>query len=212
MNSRVSVIIVATAALLLSGCAGAPEPTATPDVEAPVVEESPTPEATPDATVPQDVNPNDYLLDGAIVEGEVWGAKFGFFTDETKSVRCDISASSEAPGRVTCEIMVGFEDQVEWGVPSPIGSPCTSAAGDRDGYQLGAGLFQSIGVDVGFWGCRDVQSDHPDWVAATKVMPDAGTITVDDEYTCTVIASLATCGKVGTPAFVFGLSEATLLG
>lgn len=212
MNSRVSVIIVATAVLLISGCAGTPEPTptASAQLETPVVEDSATPE--PEAAVPQDVNPSDYLLAGGIVEGEAWGAKFGFFTDESKTVRCDISVSSEAPGRVTCEIMEGFETQVQWGVPSPIGSPCTSAAGDRDGYQLGAGLFQSIGVDVGFWGCRDVQSDHPDWVAATKVLPDAGTITVDDEYTCTVTAGLATCGKVGTPAFVFGLSEATLLG
>jgi hypothetical protein len=158
-------------------------------------------------------NPDDYLLNGAIgAEGDTWGANFGFFTDASKAVRCDIAVNSETAGRVTCQVMMGQESAVTYAVPSPVSDQCNSSSSTyRDGYEVGLGLFQSIGVDSGFYACRELQAQHPDWIAATKIMPDNATITVK-EFSCTVVSGVAACGRPAkSGGFVFGLPTATFL-
>ena len=213
---RALVIIAVVPVVLALAACGSPAqaPTGSPAAP-PAASQSatatPTPTPAPTTATPQVVNPTDYLLDGAIGgDGDVWQAKFGFFTDASKAVRCDISVNSETPGRVTCQVMVGSEGEVSYAVPGPVSDQCdASSATYRDGYEVGLGLFQSIGTDSGFYACRELQAEHADWVASTKVIPDAGTINVQ-EFSCTVAAGVASCGRPGkSGGFVFGLSVAS---
>ncbi len=127
-------------------------------------------------------------------------------------MRCDIFVNSETAGRVTCQVVKGHESEVTYAVPSPVTDQCNSSSSTyRDGYEVGLGLFQSIGTDSGFYACRELQTQHPDWVAATKVLPDNASIIVK-EFSCTVLGGVATCGRLaGSGGLIFGLSTATFL-
>jgi hypothetical protein len=101
---------------------------------------------------------------------------------------------------------------VTYNVPPPITAQCDQGSADYsgDGYEVGIGVFQQIGVDAGFVGCREIETTTPAVVSESKVIPDNSTISAG-ELTCTVEEGVATCGYAapgnGT-TFAFGLSVA----
>ena len=214
MIRRGLLLLLVPAVLVLAACGtgdGTSSPSPDSTVAAPV-SSSPTPSETalaPVPVVPQQLNPADYVIDGNIGAAEdVWGAIVGFYTDASKAVMCDMHVSSETPGYATCEIVAGHESAATYAKPA---SYINSCPGGNDGYEVGVGIFQQTGVNVAFDGCQDIQSQLPAAVAATKVIPDGGSITIN-KYTCSSLAGVATCTlNAAGPHFVFGLSVATIV-
>lgn len=214
MISRALFLLAVPVVLALAAC-GSTDPAPSPISAA--LTPSPTPTQTATVTPipvaqPQDVDPNAYRLDGEGAIGstdDVWWGDFAFYTDASKTVWCDINEGSESPGRVICEVIVGHESQVTYAVPPPVSDQCDSSSTTyRDSYAVGLGLFQSIGTDSGFFSCRELQTDHPDWIANSLVLPDLATITVE-EFSCSVSAGIVTCGRPGGSGSIqFGLSVA----
>lgn len=208
MMRRGLLLLVFPAVLALAAC-GSPAPVVTSAAPTVKPTTSATPSATPTPTPtpvkPVTVDPAGYLIDGAPGTGDqVWSAIYGFYTDASKAVRCDFYVSSEAEGYAACQVMKGHETEVTYDVPSEFVEPCDGL----NGFEMGVGVFQLIGQQAGFAGCREIQDEKPTAVASTKVIPNGGTITVK-RFSCSVLNGVATCTLNGNgPHFVFGLSVA----
>jgi ABC-type transport system substrate-binding protein len=195
-------------AIVLAGCA--PESPIVPSGPAPIVSES----STPEPEGPTNVDPAEYLLAGGIGSStEVWSAQIGFYTDDAKSVRCDITVNSETPGIASCEVVKGHDAEVTYTVPFQITDQCKkgSAFYRGDGYEVALGVFQAIGQDTGFYGCREGQDANPGFAALTKVLPDNATVTIQ-EFSCSVVSSVASCGysdSAKSAGFSFSLTTAS---
>jgi hypothetical protein len=157
----------------------------------------------------------DYLTDGGPGGGSGLNeAVYSFYTDESKSVRCDMSSSDVPPDRAACEIVKGKETSVTYPVPAMHAGACDPADFQHylgDGYQVILGIAQRLGKDASFWGCREVESDTPQVMAQSKLLPDGATL-VAGTLKCSVASGVVTCSYVDpakTASFTFGLSVAT---
>jgi hypothetical protein len=200
-------------ALALVGCAptGAPTPAPTASSATPTAA-APSPAATPGT-----VDPASYLLEGTpgvFDANGAWSGHYGFFTDDTKTVRCDIWIFSGDSGGVLCAITPGNESKRTYAVPASVNTMCDeSSSNAADGYSLGIN-FKVFGdsTSAGFTGCRAGIENDPAIVAATKVLPDKQTLKIDTDvykYTCIVDAGVATCSEFNSGAGIsFGLGVA----
>ena len=219
---KAKIILTGTAALSLvfglSACFGA-SPAPTPVSSPPTSESaSPTPSPTPTPT-PFAVNPDDYLIDGTpyVLDSDgFWGASWGFFTDDSRSVMCIITLLSGDPSNSWCWIMPGHESEVTYALPAsadPSGCPDSN-----DGYMVGLQSQQDDpNQSAAFTLCHTSPPIPAPAFAKTKVLPPLGSLTItdkrnaDDSYTCSAKDGAATC-TMKTPAasFTFGLHVATL--
>lgn len=209
MTRSVWFLAVVPAVLLLSACTPA-APTSEP-IQSASVPASSSPTAEPVA--PTVVDPADYIVDGAVgTTDEAWHVIYSFYTDASKSVLCDFDVNSETPSSAYCWVVTGKEALATYNVPPPVSGQCDQGSADYagDGYEVGIGVFQQIGKDAGFVGCREIETETPAVLSNSKVIPDNSTISTK-ELTCTVEKGIATCGytnAASTTTFAFGLSVA----
>jgi hypothetical protein len=167
------------------------------------------------------VDPASYLLQGTpgvFDANGAWSGHYGFFTDDTKTVRCDIWIFSGDSGGVVCAITPGNESKRTYTVPASINTMCDeSSSNAADGYSIGIN-FKVFGdsTSAGFTGCRsNIENDFV-LVGATKVLHDNQTLKVDTDvykYTCTVAKGVASCTDSYSGASItFGLGVAQYAG
>jgi hypothetical protein len=173
------------------------------------------PSSSPTPTAPAEVNAADYLTDGGPGGGSGLGeAVYSFYTDDSKTVRCDLSTSSVPPDLASCEIVKGNESLVTYAMPTEPAAACDLANAKNyrgDGYQVSLGVLKYLGQDAGFWGCREVETDTPDVLTASKVMPNGSSI-VAGSIVCAVADGDVSCGYISPgndASFTFGLSVAS---
>jgi len=212
MSQPVRVAALLAVALLLAGCApDAPEPTTTPAV---AEKPSATPTPTPTAEAPETVDPADFLLDGTpgVLDADgFWKGHYGFYTDDTKTVRCDVWVFSGDSGGATCSVTPGNEGLVTYAVPA---ADCQASDGNNfDGYSVGINFKVFAEGFAGFSGCGAGASD---FASTTKVLHDNQTLVVShdpEQFTCTVAAGVASCAEASTGASIrFGLAVAEFAG
>ncbi len=194
-----------------SGTGSSPSTTPTPSVTAP-----PSPAAAAQADI------TGYLLQGTPylpdANGE-WSGHYGFYTDASKSVACDIWIFSGDSGGVSCNIEVGHESQRSYTLPAGVTSTCTDAPGggyQTDGTEIDINykIFPDP-MNVGFAGClSDSSGADPAVEAKRVVLPPNTVLTVTqtgfETYTCSAAAGIASCSDSAPgSSFVFGLSVAT---
>lgn len=200
--------------LLVAGCT--PVPTATPTPS-----ETSAPSASPTPTVaapaaPEDVDPASFLLEGTpgIPDADgMWKGHYGFFTDASKTVRCDVWIFSGDSGGVTCAITPGNEALRTYTVPVPTDcDPSSSNPTDGNSLRINFKVFET--GSAGFSGCGDTVD--PALAAVTKVLLDNQTLHVDtdhEKYTCTVAVGVASCSESSSGASIrFGTSVAEYQG
>jgi hypothetical protein len=174
-----------------------------------------SPSSSPTPSAPAEVNAADYLTDGGPGGGSGLGeAVYSFYTDDSKTVRCDVSTSSVPPDLASCEIVKGNESLVTYAVPAESAAACDLADAKNyrgDGYQVSLGVLKNLGQDAGFWGCREVETDTPSVLTVSKVIPNGSSIVVGS-IVCAVADGEVSCGyfSPGNDAsFTFGLSVAS---
>jgi len=218
-----SLVAVGAAALLLTGCqfgnpdaAGSSSAKGTASPSASMPASSPTPAATVDAESAA------YLLEGTPyvpdANGE-WDGHYGFWTDASHAVACDIWIFSGDSGGVSCGIMPGHENQRTYAIPAGASNNCdesSSNAADGTAISINYKVFGSdtSAASVGFSGCLTNQGSDPTIDAKRKVLPPNTILTVTqtgfETYTCSVAAAIASCSDSAPgSSFVFGLSTAT---
>lgn len=222
---RVIPPLVAAAAviLLLAGChPGTAVSTKAPNAGGPSVSGGgPTVTATPKVAAPVAASAADYLLDGTPYQpdsdGE-WDGHYGFWTDASHAVACDIFIFSGDSGGVSCEIRAAFAAKRSYSLPAGVTTTCSDTASggfDTDGSALAINykIFNTATTNpnVGWAGCLSGQDTSFD--GARKVLPPSSILTVTQKdfetYTCQVTASVAACSD-STPgsSFHFGLKQA----
>ena len=212
MSLPVRVAAVLAVALLLAGCTPeAPKPSPTSAAE---VSEVPTPTPTPTVAAPETVSAADFLLDGTpgVFDADgFWKGHYGFYTDDSKAVRCDLWVFSGDSGGVTCSVTPGNEGKVAYAVPA---ADCQASDGNNvDGYSVGINFKVFAEGFAGFSGCGAGASD---FAGTTKVLHDNQTLAVshdNEQFVCTVAAGVATCADAGSGASIrFGLAVAEFAG
>ena len=180
----------------------------TPSVTEPTESDTPEPEET--VVVSDEVNAEDYLLEGGVGvldEDGYWFAHYGFFVDDTESVRCDIWVfSGDDPG-VECSVTPGHESEVTYDVPTGPDYDCDlSTSNPKDGYSLALG---SKGLPdpflAGWSGCPETRLLNPGVAEATRVLGEGQQITVPP-FSCVVNGHAAGCGYLdGSASIIFSL-------
>jgi hypothetical protein len=211
---------VAAAALLLAGCVPvAPTPTldaASSSAPSP----TPTTTAAP-APAPESADPASFLLQGTpgVPDADgLWSGHYGFFTDASKSVRCDLYIFSGDSGGAICAITLGNEELRTYTVPADVPTDCDlSASNASDGYSVAINFKVFETGSAGFSGCRSwLEQMDPAILAATKVLPENQTLTVEsasESFTCTVTTGVADCSEASSGASIrFGTGVAEFQG
>jgi hypothetical protein len=219
-TTRILAIAALSAALVLSLTACTP-PSSLADSSTPAADQASATPTVSASAAPDVVDAASYLLAGTPgvfdANGE-WSGHYGFFTDDTKSVRCDIFIYSGDSGGVDCAITPGNEAKRTYTVPSTVDTTCSpSSEIPSDGYSVDI-TFKALGpsTSAGFIGCRSNVEKNPDIIAATKVLHDNQTLKVESgpyKYKCTVAAGVASCAEAHSGASItFGLSVAEYAG
>ncbi len=219
-TTRILAIAASSAAIVISlaACTTSSSPAASTTPAADQASATPTAAAS---AAPEVVDAASFLLAGTPgvfdANGE-WSGHYGFFTDDSKSVRCDIYIYSGDSGGVDCVITPGNEAKRTYTVPSTVDTTCSpSSEIPSDGYSVEI-TFKALGpsTNAGFIGCRSNVEKNADIIAATKVLHDNQTLKVESgqyQYKCTVAAGVASCSEAGTGASItFGLSVAQYAG
>jgi hypothetical protein len=222
---RLCAVLVVAAALSasLAGCQlTVSSPDATPRSAATAAAPpKPTVSSTPTPVVPVQADIATYLLQGTPYQPDAngeWAGHYGFWTDSSHAVACDIYIYSGDSGGVSCGINPGHEAQRTYAIPAGASNNCdVSSSVASDGTAI-AISYKEFGSDanpnanVGFSGCiSDVDTSLD---AKRLVLPPNNILTVTQQgfetYTCTVTAGVASCSdsKPGS-SFVFGLSVAS---
>jgi hypothetical protein len=206
--------------LLLAGCQfGTPDAAGSSSAKA-TATPSATPSASPTPTPPVNADITSYLLEGTPYvpdsNGE-WSGHYGFWTDTTHSVACDIWIFSGDSGGVSCGIAPGHGSERTYAIPAGASNGCdesSSNAADGTAIAINYKVFGSDTSDanIGFSGCLTADGDPVD--ASRKVLPPNTILTVTqtgfETYTCSVTAAVASCSDSAPgSSFVFGLSVAT---
>ncbi|MEP6843571.1 MAG: hypothetical protein ABJA11_08615 [Pseudolysinimonas sp.] len=221
-----SVIVACALIIVLAACHPAASPSGSPSGSkkpTAAAAASPTSPATPTPAAVVQANAADYLLEGTPnvpdSNGE-WDGHYGFWTDASHSVACDVWIFSGDSGGISCGITPGHENQRTYTLPAGIPATCQFDPGSS--YQLdGTAIdinYKIFGSDtsnanVGFAGC--LGDSAPSAVdALRKVLPTNVILTVTqtgfETYTCSVASAAASCSDSAPgSSFVFGLSTAT---
>lgn len=220
MSLGVRLAVVVAVVLLVAGCAPKAEvPSTTPPPSPSSTTATPTPTSTPTLTVapPEDVDPAAFLLEGTpgvFDSSGFWKGHYGFFTDASKRVRCDIWIFSGDSGGVTCGTMPGSLDLVTYALPAVNCDGSTS--NPFDGYSVGINFKVFDTGSAGFEGCQFTANIDPALVNSTKVLLDNQTLHVTTDayqYTCTVGSGVARCAEAGSGASIeYGLGVAEFEG
>ena len=210
MTRRLPLLAVLPLLLALVGCGPTPVPAAD-DSTPPTVAVTPTVGPTAEPVV---ITPDDYLLEGGIDEDPdgdgFWSAHYGFWVDESHSVRCDIVIFSGDDPVTFCSVVPGNEAKIEY--PLPAGAQCDyTTANPFDGYTMAVGSKGLYPASAGFSGCQDAAGGE-DFAAQTKLLPDGAELTVEP-FHCSVADKVAECERTdGQGSFAFGLATATSVG
>lgn len=205
--------------LALAGCMPlTPAPSTSASAPpSPKVTSTPTASVTPTAAAATDVDPASFLLDGTpgVFDADgFWKGHYGFFTDETRAVRCDLFIFSGDSGGVTCAVTPGNDAGVTYARPP---AQCDdSTANPSDGLSLGINFKVFDSGNTGFKGCDVAARVDPALVAITRVLHETETLRVSagsENYTCTVASGVASCSESTSGATIaFGLTTATFSG
>lgn len=206
------------AVLLLAGCApAAPQPSSTPTEAGSKPTATATATATPAPSAPETVDAATYLIDGTpfVPDGDGnWKGHYAFFTDDLKTVRCDIYIYSGDSGGVTCTTTGGNEDLVTYAVPAAQCDP--SLANPFDGYSVAINFKVFDTGNAGFSGCGVGEALADDGLPTPLVLHDGQTLFVNSplyQYTCAVSAGAATCTDSYSGASItYGLAHAAFTG
>jgi hypothetical protein len=212
-------LAVALVVLMLAGCAPAsiaPGPSSPPAATPSATPADPEPTADPAPPAPEDVAATSFLLDGtpgvADADG-FWKGHYGFFTDASKTVRCDIWIFSGDSGGVTCGVTPGNEGLVTYALPAADCDP--SGPTPADGYTVAINFKVFSASNTGFSGCGGADVD-PALASATNVLLDNQTLRIPTAvytYTCTVLAGVASCDDSFSGASIrYGLGVAEFAG
>ncbi len=221
-----ALIAAASISLLLAGCHTTVIPIgATPKAAATAAPATPKPTASaaPTAAVPVPASIAGFLLEGTPyvpdANGE-WDGHYGFWTDASHAVACDIWIFSGDSGGVSCGIRPGHENQRTYALPPGVSTTCDASSSNSSDGTAVAINYKVFGGDsdpnanVGFSGCLTAQGSNPTVDAARKILPPGTTLTVTqtgfETYTCAVAASVASCSDSAPgSSFVFGRSVAS---
>jgi hypothetical protein len=226
---RVSAVLIAAASitLILTGCHPTAASSGSPKAGASAGSSTaPKPIASASsAAQPVQVDASGYLLEGTPnvpdANGE-WDGHYGFWTDATHAVSCDIWIFSGDSGGVSCGITPGHEGQRTYAVPSGIPTTCGFDPGDSyqlDGnvlainYKIFGSSTATSNANVGFAGC--LADEAPTAIdAGRKVLPPNSILAVTqadiETFTCSVTAAVASCSDSAPgSSFEFGLATAT---
>jgi hypothetical protein len=215
MTRRLAILLVLPV-LLLVGCtpttpvASGTVPPATPTqvgtpTPSPVVTPTATPTPTPTPTVAAIVAA-DYLINGHPHHPNssgTWYGEYAFFTDDSKTVWCEITIfSSDSPGAY-CFVVPSAKGLVTYTHPAGSSNNCDmSSARARDGFALSFGS-NPLGTHLAGWaGCATNYFEPPADLAKTKVLPNGATLTIKP-FSCTVISGVARCSQKDS-ATVYG--------
>jgi hypothetical protein len=218
MSLRASVVVLSV--LLLAGCTPAsPAPTASPGASV-AAETTPTASSTPPPAARQKVNAADYLISGTPFvpdEDGLWSGHYAFFTDETKTVRCDIYIFSGDSGGAICATTAGNQGLVTYPLPAAQCDPSTS--NPFDGYSVGINFKVFDTGNAGYTGCGvgDFFATAPgNELPLPLVLHDDQILVVDAppyQYTCAVSAGVAACTDSYSGASItYGLTQAGFVG
>lgn len=214
-------VIALAAVLLLAGCTTAvPQPSSLPTTAGSTPAAAATATASPTPPAPETVDAATYLIDGTpfVPDGDgYWKGHYAFFTDDTKTVRCDIYIYSGDSGGVTCSTTSGNQGLVTYAVPP---ANCgTGSSNEFDGYSVAINVKVFDTGSSGFSGCGvgDFFAGSPgDELPAPLVLNDNQTLFVNSplyQYTCTVAAGVATCSDSYSGASItYGLTAAQYAG
>jgi hypothetical protein len=190
------VLSLAGPAMFLSACS----PVETIDTDAPrSVEERPTPSAT--ATPENLLDAAEFLVEyqPADTESEVHELfHYAFWTDDSRSVRCDVWIGGESDPYTACHVMAAAESEATYSLPSDLTIDCSDGADPAlDGFETrlvavgeGAGFDLDRAVVAGCASGRLYPS--PEIAAATRVLPEDGILELAP-FRCSVTRAVATC-------------------
>lgn len=203
------VVAASALAVLLVACD--PLPAADPGGSA---SPSASPGATPTLVVggASDVDPDDFLIEGRLgsdPDGDgFWSAHYAFFTDDERTVRCDLRIFSGDAPVTSCAITPGNEQSITY--PLPADANCDpSGPNPFDGLSLALGAKGLEPSPAGFSGCLLGADSDPDLNRVTRVLPEGARLAVDP-FSCEVTDGVAECRFVAGPGVIrLGLSEAT---
>ena len=212
-------LAVAVLILLLAGCTSATVtsegPAPAPATTSPVPVAA-TPSAEPAPPEPEEAAASSFLLEGTpgVPDADgYWKGHYGFFTDASKSVRCDIWIFSGDSGGVICGVTPGNEGLVTY--PLPVADCDPSGSTPADGYTVAINVKVFESGNSGFSGCGGAVVD-PALASATRVLLDHQTLrilTAVYVYTCTVAEGVASCDDAYTGASIrYGLGVAEFAG
>jgi hypothetical protein len=212
MSRRPLVLaLAAPVLLLLSGCGAtaAPNPAPAVTVTPPAAAATTDPTATPAPAI----RASSYLVQGALdkpgADGD-WSAHYGFYTDSSKSVRCDLFVFSGDAPAASCTVLADFLDSTTYTVPGSIDTSCDqSSSAPADGTAMGMG--GQIAKGAGWIGCQGTNSVSATIAHKTKVLPDGATLTVRF-MKCTTHTGTAHCqftDPTNHASITFGLNSAS---
>jgi hypothetical protein len=217
LGVRLGAVVVAV--LLVAGCAPGSDATKPTPSSANTSTATATPSSSPTPTLapPEDADPSSFLLEGTpgVFDADgSWKGHYGFYTDASKTVRCDIWIFSGDSGGVTCGVMPGKQNLITYILPAV--SCDGSTSNPLDGYSIGINFKVFDTGSAGFTGCQATANIDPSLVAATKVLLDNQTLHVDTDfykYTCTVAEGVASCSEATSGASIeYGLPVVEFAG
>lgn len=194
MTKLTPLLLALPLLLLLAGCDPTPppvEPVETSTSAPTEPEESEAPEAP--------VVVADYLVEHMDEEenaSELF--HYAFWTDDSKSVRCDVTIGGQSDPYANCFVMAGAEGSATFTLPAGITADCAPEADPRlDGFEV---HVVAIPADAGYplpraavSGCADYRWYPTAEVAtATRVLPDGGSLDLAP-FVCSVSDAVATC-------------------
>ena len=218
-----AVFAITSAAVLLIGCAPTDQGSTPTAAESSASTSESIATASPDTdTVDlETVDPSAFLLEGTpgVLNADgYWSGHYGFFTDASKVVRCDLYIFSGDSGGVNCAITLGNEASRSYVVPPEVSTDCDLiASNSSDGYSIGINFKVFESGTAGFTGCRLSQEQaDPAILAATKVLGQSQLLAVEtayEMYACTVENGVASCSEASSGASIrFGTAVAEYQG
>ncbi|MDQ1556493.1 MAG: hypothetical protein QOI02_1495 [Actinomycetota bacterium] len=214
MSRRPLVLaLAAPVLLLLAGCGVAAAPNAGPAVTVTPSAAAATTDPTATPAPAGAIRASSYLVQGALdkpgADGD-WSAHYGFYTDSSKSVRCDLFVFSGDAPAASCTVLADFLDSTTYTVPGSIDTSCDqSSSAPADGTAMGMG--GQIAKGAGWIGCQGTNSVSATIAHKTKVLPDGATLTVRF-MKCTTHTGTAHCqftDSTNHASITFGLNSAS---
>ena len=206
MTKRIAlaVALALPAMLLLAACDPTPLPTPDPTPTSTEVE----PVETPAPLDPAPILPADYLVEHTPASDESHELfHYAFWTDDSRSVRCDVWIGGQSDPYTDCLVMSAAEGSVSYTLPAGYTADCSAKADPPlDGFEV---AVIAIPADAGYdspraWlsGCA-AERPYPSVAvaAATLVLPEGGVLDLDP-FRCSATTAVATCEYLALGASV----------